>query len=149
MFEIIFYVFSSVLAYLDYKKFIVPNNILLTLLVMLIVFGFFENRLNVNSFLISFALLLFFCALILIRPKMVLGGGDIKYIMVVAIFLEPILFPFFLIITGVVQTIFLVHAQMIQKKRYAAMVPAMLISVMLSIWLHHSPYFPFAEFIGN
>ncbi len=147
MFEIIFYVFSALLAYLDYKKFIVPNNILLTLLVMLIVFGFFEDRLNINSFLISFALLLFFCALILIKPKMVLGGGDIKYIMIVALFLEPILFPFFLIITGIVQTTFLIHAQMIQKKRIAAMVPAMLISVILSTWLYHSSYFPFAQVI--
>ncbi len=147
MFEIIFYVFSALLAYLDYKKFIVPNNILLTLLLMLIVFGIFENRLDINSFLISFALLVFFSALILIKPKMVLGGGDIKYIMIVAIFLEPILFPFFLIITGIVQTIFLIHAQMIQKKRYAAMVPAMLVSVIISSWLFNSSYFPFADVI--
>jgi Flp pilus assembly protein protease CpaA len=112
---------------------------------MLIVFGLFENRLNINSFFVSIAILLFFCALILIKPKMVLGGGDIKYIMIVAIFIEPILFPFFLIITGVVQTVFLVHTQMIQKRRKTAMVPAMLISVILSTWLYHSPYFLFVD----
>ena len=144
MFEIVFYVFSSLLAYLDFKKFIVPNNILLTLLIMLIVFGFFENRLNINSFFISFALLLFFSGLMLINQKMVLGGGDIKYIMVVALFLDPILFPFFLIITGIVQSMFLIYVQLIQKKQSAAMVPAMLISVIISTWLYHSPYFPFS-----
>ncbi len=127
MFEIIFYVFSILLAYLDYKKFIVPNNILLTLFIMLIIFGLFEDRLNINSFFISFALLILFSALMVLNQKMILGGGDIKYIMVVAIFLEPILFPFFLIITGIVQTIFLIYAQIVQKKQKAAMVPAMLL----------------------
>lgn len=143
MFEIIFYVFSLVLAYLDYKKYIVPNNILLTMFGMLIIFGLLEDRLNLYSFFIAFALLLFFSGLILINRKMVLGGGDIKYIMVVAIFLEPILFPFFLIITGIVQSIFLIFMKLVKNKQMAAMVPAMLISVIISVWLYQSPLFPF------
>jgi len=69
--------------------------------------------------------------------------------MVVAIFLEPILFPFFLIITGVVQSVFLMYAQIIQKKQKAAMVPAMLISVIISTLLYHSPYFPFLGLVEN
>jgi len=149
MFEIIFYVFSFVLAFLDFKKYIVPNNILLTLICMLVIFGIFENRLHVNSFIISFFILLFFSGLILINRKMILGGGDIKYMMVIAVFIEPILFPFFLIITGLVQSVFLIFAQVIQKKQYAAMVPAMLISVIISSWLYDSSYFPFASMIGN
>ena len=143
MFEIIFYVFSLVLAYLDYKKYIVPNNILITMFAMLIIFGLLEDRLNLYSFFISFALLLFFSGLILINRKMVLGGGDIKYIMVVAIFLEPILFPFFLIITGIVQSFFLIFMKLVKNKQIAAMVPAMLISVVISVWLYQSPLFPF------
>ena len=143
MFEIIFYVFSFILAYLDFKKFIVPNNILLTLVVMLIIFGVFENRLNMNAFLIATALVLFFSSLIIVNKNMVLGGGDMKYMLVVAIFLEPFVFPFFLIITGVMQTIFLTFAQVVQKKQKAAMVPAMLISVILSNFLYSSSFFPF------
>jgi len=142
MYEIIFYVFSFLLAYLDFKKYIVPNSILLTLFCMLIIFGLLENRLNINSFFIAFALLVFFSGLMLINRKMILGGGDIKYIMVVAIFLEPILFPFFLIITGVVQSLFLIFIQFICKKEKTAMVPAMLLSVLLSQWLYTSSYFP-------
>jgi len=130
------------LAYLDFKKYIVPNSILLTLFCMLIIFGLLENRLNINSFFIAFALLVFFSGLMLINRKMILGGGDIKYIMVVAIFLEPILFPFFLIITGVVQSLFLIFIQFICKKEKTAMVPGMLLSVLLSQWLYTSSYFP-------
>jgi len=142
MFEIIFYVFSLLLAYLDFKKYIVPNNILLTLICMLLIFGLLENRLDINSFFIAGALLIFFSGLMLINQKMILGGGDIKYIMVVAIFLEPILFPFFLIITGIVQSFFLVFTQFIQKKEKTAMVPAMLLSVLMSQWLYTTSYFP-------
>ncbi|NQY93390.1 MAG: prepilin peptidase [Campylobacteraceae bacterium] len=142
MYEIIFYVFSFLLAYLDFKKYIVPNSILLTLLIMLIIFGLLESRLNINSFFIAFALFSFFSALILINKKMILGGGDIKYIMLVSIFLEPILFPFFLIITGVVQSLFLIFTQLICKKEKTAMVPAMLVSVLMSQWLYTSNYFP-------
>jgi len=143
MFEVIFYLFSSLLAYLDYKKFIVPNKILGMLLIMLIISGLFENRLNVNSFFISFSLLVFFSILILVKPKMILGGGDIKYMMIVAIYLQPILFPFFMIITGIVQSLFLIYAKFVQKKRKVAMVPAMLLSVVISSLFYNSSFFPF------
>lgn len=149
MFEIIFYLFSFLLAYLDYKEHIVPNNMLLTLIIMLIIFGLFEDRLNIYSFVISFSLLIFFSALILINPKMILGGGDIKYIMVIALFLEPILFPFFLIITGLVQSFFIIFIQFIQKKKETPMVPAMLIAVIISNWLYSLPIFPFGKMMGN
>jgi|GEM_PF-1354766 len=142
MYEIIFYVFSFVLAYLDLKKYIVPNNIILAQICMLLIFGFLESRLNITSFFIAGALLIFFSGLMLVNRKMILGGGDIKYIMVVAIFIEPILFPFFLIITGIVQTLFLVFAQTILKKEKTAMVPAMLLSVIISSWFYTSVYFP-------
>jgi len=109
---------------------------------MLIIFGLFENRLDINSFFISGALLIFFSGLILVNKKMILGGGDIKYIMIIAIFLEPILFPFFLIITGIVQSFFVVFEQFIRKKEKTAMVPGMLMSVIISEWLYTTSYFP-------
>jgi len=148
MFEIIFYVFSFFLAYIDYKKFIVPNKILFILLIMLIVFGLFEDKLNISSFLISFFVLVFFSISILINPSMILGGGDIKYMMIVAIFLQPVLFPFFLIITGVVQSLFLIYFQQIQKKQKVAMVPAMFIAVVMSQFYYDSPFFPFEKMAG-
>jgi len=145
MFEVVFYMFSILLAYIDYKKFIVPNKILIIFFILLIIFGLIENRLDINSFFIAFTLLVFFIGLILINPHMILGGGDIKYIMIVAIFLQPILFPFFLIITGVMQSLFLLYGQTIQGKKKVAMLPAMLISVVLSELYYSTTYFPFEK----
>ena len=63
---------------------------------------------------------------------MILGGGDIKYMMLVALFIPPILFPLFLLLAGVVQTLFLLYFQQIKKRRVAPMVPAMFLAVILS-----------------
>ncbi|PHS57989.1 MAG: hypothetical protein COB17_04635 [Sulfurimonas sp.] len=149
MFEIIFYLFSSILAYLDYKKFIVPNKILFIFLIMLLISGLLENKLNIISFYISFALLIFFSTLLILKPKLILGGGDIKYMMIVSIFLQPILFPFFMIITGLMQSLYLIYVQIVQKKRKAAMLPAMFISVLISNLFYHSSFFPFQKIIGQ
>lgn len=149
MFEIVFYVFSALLSYLDCRRYIVPNVILLTLLLMLVVFGFIENRLNIYSIAISLSILLFFSGIILINRKMVLGGGDIKYMMIIAIFLDPMLFPFFLVITGILQSAFLVFAQVVQKKQKSAMVPAMFIAVIISIQLQHSSLLPFGGMLSH
>ena len=63
---------------------------------------------------------------------MILGGGDIKYMMVAGFYLEPLLFPFFLLISGIVQMLFLIFFQKFKKRRTAPMVPAMLIAAAVS-----------------
>ena len=143
MFEIIFYVFSFILAYIDYKKAIVPNDILLSMFLMLVIFGILESKLNVISFFIALLVLFFFSILVLINRKMILGGGDIKYMMVVAIFIEPLLFPFFLVITGIFQSILLIFVKTVDQKNSAVMVPSMVLSVVISDFFYHSIYFPF------
>jgi Flp pilus assembly protein protease CpaA len=60
---------------------------------------------------------------------MILGGGDIKYFMVVAIYLTPLYFPIFLLFCGIFQMILLIYFQKIKKRRTAPMAPAILISV--------------------
>ena len=143
MFEIIFYVFSFILAYIDYKKAIVPNDILLSMFLMLVIFGILESKLNIISFFIALLVLFFFSILVLINRKMILGGGDIKYMMVVAIFIEPLLFPFFLVITGIFQSILLIFVKTVDQKNSAVMVPSMVLSVVISDFFYHSSYFPF------
>ena len=131
MFYFTFYLFSFLLSYYDCRRFIVPNIILSTCFLLLIFFGYFEQQLNIYSFGISILVLLFFIALMLLKPTMILGGGDIKYMMLVAIYLNPMLFPLFLLTTGIVQTIFLVYKQYYKRRRIAPMVPAMFISVVI------------------
>lgn len=131
MFTFTFYIFSLLLSYFDCKRFIVPNVILATCFLLILFFGYFEDRLNIYSFIVSFLVLLFFILIMMIKPKMILGGGDIKYMMLVAVYLNPLLFPLFLLTTGIVQTIFLVYKQYYKKRRVAPMVPAMFISVVV------------------
>lgn len=131
-----FYIFSTILAFLDCKRYIVPNNILVTLLLFILIFGYFEEHLNIISFIISLSVLLFFVIILLINRKIILGGGDIKYMMVVALYINPLVFPLFILLTGIVQTLFLLFYQKLKGRRVAPMVPAMLIATALSELLY-------------
>ena len=132
MFTISFYVFSALLSYTDGTRYKVPNLTLGTLLLFLLIFGFFESRLSLYSFAIALCVLALFMGLILINKTMILGGGDIKYMVVVAVYLNPLVFPLFLIVTGVIQTLFLLYFQKIQKRRVAPMIPAIFFSALMS-----------------
>ncbi len=132
LFTFVFYLFSFIVSYLDCRYFTVPNILLATCALLLVFVGFFEQQLNIYSFVISISVLLFFVILILIKPTMILGGGDIKYMMLVAIYIKPMLFPLFILVTGIVQTIFLIYKQFYKRRRVAPMVPAMFISVIIT-----------------
>lgn len=132
LFHLSFYIFSFLLSYTDCTRYKIPNITLSTLLIFLIIFGYLENQLNLYSFIISTLILIFFVIILLVMPKSILGGGDIKYMMVIAIYIEPLLFPLFLLFTGLIQMLFLIFFQKIKKRRVAPMAPAMFISVILT-----------------
>lgn len=143
MFAIIFYIFSAFLSYTDFKKFLVPNNIIITMTIMLLIFGFFESKIYISSILLSLGVLLFFIIVMLINRQIILGGGDIKYMMIVALFLGIKPFALFLVITGLLQTFALLYMQVIRKKRIAPMVPMMFLSVIIVESLVYSGLYPF------
>jgi len=127
-----FYIFSAFLSYTDCTRYRVPNVMILTCSIFLLVFGFFENRLTLFSFVIPLAILVFFVIVILLKRTMILGGGDIKYMMLVGFYLEPFLFPLFLLLAGIFQGIFLIYFQKIKKRRVAPMVPAMFLAAIFT-----------------
>ena len=143
MFTIIFYIFSAFLSYTDFKKFLVPNNILITMSIMMLIFGLLESKIYISSIGLSLAVLLFFIAVMLINPRMILGGGDIKYMMVVALFLGIKPFALFLVITGLLQTFALLYMQKIRKRKIAPMVPMMFLAVIIVQLLMYSGFYPF------
>lgn len=143
MFSISFYIFSSLLSYTDFTRFIVPNNVLIAMSLMLIVFGIFESKIYINSIVLSFIVLLFFILLLLLKPTMILGGGDIKYMIVVAFYLGVHSFALFLVITGILQTFALLYVQNIKKRRVAPMVPMMFLSVIIVESLTALNLYPF------
>ncbi|MCP4971245.1 MAG: hypothetical protein GY932_11725 [Arcobacter sp.] len=129
IFTLSFYIFSVLLSYLDCTRYKIPNLTLFTLLLFLIIFGLIENELKLYSFAISLIILVFFVIILLIMPKSILGGGDIKYMMVISIYLDPILFPHFLLLTGLMQLFFLLYFQKIKNRKVAPMAPAMFLAV--------------------
>lgn len=143
MFSIIFYIFSILLSFLDYKKFIVPNNVLLTMFIMLTTFGLFESKIYISSIVLPLLVLAFFIIVLLLDRGMILGGGDIKYMMIVAYYLDVKAFALFLVITGLLQTITLLFRQKVLKRRIAAMVPVMFLSVVIVELLVLSGIYPF------
>lgn len=132
IFSISFYTFSLLLSYTDCTRYKIPNITIITLFLFLIIFGALESKISLYSVIISFTILIFFVILLLIMPKVILGGGDIKYMMAIAIYLDPLLFPLFLLSTGIIQTFFLIFFQKFKKRRVAPMAPAMFLAVIIS-----------------
>jgi len=143
MFVISFYIFSIFLSFTDFKKFLVPNDLIITMSIMLFVFGFFESKLYISSIILSLAVLFFFISIMLINRQIILGGGDIKYMMIVALYLGLQHFALFLVITGLLQTFSLIYMQKVRKRRIAPMVPMMFLSTIIVEILVTSHLYPF------
>ena len=143
MFTIIFYIFSLLLSYFDFKRFLVPNDIVISMSFMMIVFGFLNSNIYMSSIILCFVVLLFFIILLLINRHIILGGGDIKYMMIVALYLGVEPFALFLVVTGILQTITLLFIQKIKKRRIAPMVPVMFLSVVIVDILTLFKFYPF------
>ena len=143
LFYISFYLFSLLLSYLDCTRYRIPNITIITLTLFLISFGFLENQINLYSFILPLLILSFFVIMLLIMPKMILGGGDIKYMMVIGLYLEPLLFPLFLISTGITQMFFLIYYQNFKKRKTSPMAPAMFLAVVISEVLSSLNIYPF------
>lgn len=131
MFSISFYIFSLFLSYTDFKKFLVPNDLLITMSIMLLTFGFLDSKIYISSIVLSLIVLLFFCAIMLINRNIILGGGDIKYMMLVALYLPLKSFALFLLVTGILQSLVLLYVQQIKKRKIAPMVPMMFLAVVI------------------
>lgn len=143
MFVISFYIFSLFLSYTDYKKFLVPNNIMITMAIMMLVFGLLESKIYLSSIALMVVVLLFFVGIMLINRQMILGGGDIKYMMVVALYLGIKPFALFLVATGIFQTIALLYMQKIRKRKIAPMVPMMFLATIIVDILVVKGIYPF------
>lgn len=142
IFTLSFYIFSLLLSYTDCTKFRIPNITIFSLFIFLVIFGYFEEQLSYISFIISFAILLFFVIILLIMPKQILGGGDIKYMMLIAIYINPMLFPLFLLFTGLIQMFFLIFVQKFKKRKVAPMAPAMFLSVVFVDIIFNMGFYP-------
>jgi Flp pilus assembly protein protease CpaA len=143
MFTISFYIFSLFLSYTDFKRFIVPNNIVIAMTIMMLSFGYLESKIYISSILLPLFVLLFFIVIILLKRDLILGGGDIKYMMLIALYLDVQSFALFLVFTGILQTLSLLYVQKIRKHKIAPMVPFMFLSVFIVDVLVAFKVYPF------
>lgn len=98
---------------------------------MLLVFGFIESKIYISSIVLSILILIFFIIIMLINRQFIIGGGDIKYMMIIGLYLGVSSFAIFLIITGLIQTFALLYIQKVNKRKIAPMVPIMFLSVII------------------
>lgn len=99
---------------------------------MLLIFGLIESKIYISSVILSLVILLFFVAIMLINRQLIIGGGDIKYMMIVGLYLGVSSFALFLIVTGILQTLALLYKQKIENRKIAPMVPIMFLSVIIT-----------------
>lgn len=99
--------------------------------VMLLIFGILESKVYLNSIILCFITFILFVILILYKRQIVFGGGDIKYIMIVALFLNIEAFGYFLFITGIFQSLLMIFFNRVLKRNIVPMVPSMFLSVII------------------
>ena len=131
MITLTFYIFAFILSYIDFRRFLVPDLLLLTMTIMLLFFKIVENQIYVSSFITPLLVLVIYIIILLLFPKSILGGGDIKYSLVIAFYLTPLGFAYFLVISGILQSVAIFINQKIRKRKILPMVPIMTISVII------------------
>jgi Flp pilus assembly protein protease CpaA len=128
----LFYFFSLILSYNDCTKYKVPNNIVIIFISSLLLLKIIAFKLTFSLFILPFIILILFILILLIFPKYILGGGDIKYFIIISFYLnDPLIFSYFLIISGILQSFWIFYRQKYKKRRVAPMIPILLFSVFL------------------
>ncbi len=74
----------------------------------------------------------FFCLVLLLNKNSIIGGADIKYFLIITLYLQPLVFAYLLIISGVIQSIVLIYFKKIKKRKTSPMIPTIFFSVLLS-----------------
>lgn len=131
MVEISFYIFSVVLSCFDIKERKGPNTIMGTLFLFIIVFGLLEEKLTYISVSMFFVMFIIFCLILIVNKHSIIGGADIKYFLIITLYLQPLAFAYLLIISGVIQSFLIVYFKKIKKRRTAPMIPTIFFSVLL------------------
>lgn len=142
LFHLSFFIVSIFLVYFDCKKFLVPNELVYTLFFLLLIFGIQFQILTIYNIIIFCLTLIFFVLIMLLKRDIILGGGDIKYMLIISLYLPAFLFPMFLIQTGIVQTLFLIYKKALKKRRVAPMVPAMFLAVCSTLITFKLGFYP-------
>jgi Flp pilus assembly protein protease CpaA len=103
---------------------------------MIVTFGLLDGSATIYYVILPLFLIMFFYIVYLFGLGFV-GGGDIKYLILISMYINhPLKFAWYLIISGILQLLFLLFYQKVKKRRFVPMVPAMFVAVVLcDIWI--------------
>lgn len=128
--SISFYLISLALVLTDIKHYRIPNILVLFLLVSVLFFRFIDGDLSFFDFFPSIFLIFIFWIFDKFRFGLV-GGGDIKYMMVASLYLGYLVFPYFLIVFGILATLFILFWQKSKPNKDVPMMPTLALGVLV------------------
>ena len=123
---IFFITVSIIISYIDIKKELIPDKIILPSLVVLAILKYFENTLDWQSFLAVFIVLVVF--LIPIILNMAFGGGDLRFGAFCALFLGLKPIGLFIMLSGIIHLVI----TLVLKKKSFAFAPSMSVAALLA-----------------
>jgi prepilin signal peptidase PulO-like enzyme (type II secretory pathway) len=121
-----FIIVAAVISYIDMKKSLIPDKIMLPAFLGLVVLKYFYADLSMNDAIaVVIVLVLFLIPLIL---NMAFGGGDLRFGAFCALFVGLEFIGYFILFAGVIHLLIL---GILKKKSYG-FAPAMSIAAILS-----------------
>lgn len=126
---IYFIIISFVIAYIDSKKRIIPDKVIIPAFVGLLILKWLDIGLSLNDAIAVVLILVIF--LIPIILNMAFGGGDLRYGAFCALFVELGSIGYFILFSGMIHLILLT----ILKKKSYGFAPAMSVAAIISYGL--------------
>jgi len=124
-----FIVIAFMISYIDFKKNIIPDKIIIPAILLLIVLKLYENNLSLYDVTaVSLVLLIFVIPIIF---DMEFGGGDLRYGVFCALFTGLNTIGYFIMLSGIIHLLILG----ITKRRSHGFAPAMSLAAMLSYFI--------------
>lgn len=124
-----FIIIASIISYIDSKKRIIPDKIIIPAFIGLLILKYFYATLSFNDAIA--VILILFIFLIPIILNMAFGGGDLRFGAFCALFVGLGSIGYFILLSG---TVHLLILSILKKKSYA-FAPAMSIAAILSYFI--------------
>jgi prepilin signal peptidase PulO-like enzyme (type II secretory pathway) len=123
---IFFIVIAFIISYIDAKKSLIPDKIIVPAIVVLVFLKYLDNSLNLYDFYaVGIVVAIFLIPIIL---NMAFGGGDLRFGAFCAFFVGLKMLGFFIIFAGFIHIIILTFL----RKRSFGFAPAMSLAAILS-----------------
>lgn len=124
-----FIIIACIVSYIDSKRSVIPDKIIIPAIVILIALKWFEQSLSLYDFIaVAVVLAIFMIPLVL---NMAFGGGDLRYGAFCALFIGLDAVGYFIMLSGIIHLVIL---SIVKQKSYG-FAPAMSIAAIMSYFI--------------